>query len=303
MDHIMLDCPFAKEVWLQAMNLNQATKLPHYVQDLLSSWVSLSPFRLTKEILLQTAWEWLPKAICWKLWLERNNRIFRNQDSPPQKIVVQARAILGEALESNLSLKNSTQLLQDELCWLSSLTPNLHPRITRLIPQSEQWEIRLEEAAFRRWKSSLNEPCLFFNGASKGNPGSAGAGGVISLANGNMLSKYAWGLGIESNNAAEFCGLWQGLKIARAKGIDKILVFGDSRLLINALITKKSPPHIKLSHIFHKIVHLSKYFQVIRYFHVSCELNKQADKEANKGSVLDQSILCTDGDYQRCDIP
>ena len=94
-DHIMLDCPFAKEVWLQAMNLNQATNLPHSVQDLLSSWVSLSPFRLTKNILLQTAWEWLPKAICWKLWLERNNRIFRSQESPPCKIVAQARAILG----------------------------------------------------------------------------------------------------------------------------------------------------------------------------------------------------------------
>ena len=216
---------------------------------------------------------------------------------------MQARATLGEALESNITLKNSTQLQQNEFRWLSSLTSSLHPCTTRLIPQTEQWEIRLEESDFRRWKSSLNEPSLFFDSASKGNPGSAGAGGVISLANGNMLSSFAWGLGIESNNVAEFCGLWQGLKIARAKGIDKILVFGDSRLLINALITKKSPPHIKLRHIFHKILHLSKYFQNIRYFHVIHVLNMQADKEANKGAALDQSILCTDGDYQRCDIP
>ena len=70
-----------------------------------------------------------------------------------------------------------------------------------------QWEIRLDELEFISWKASLNELCLFFDGASKGNPGLAGGGGVITSANGIVLSNYAWGLGIESNNTAEFCGL------------------------------------------------------------------------------------------------
>ena len=83
----------------------------------------------------------------------------------------------------------------------------------------------------------------------------------------------------------------------------KIIVFGDSRILIKALITKKVPHHIKLSHIYHKILHLSRYFQNIRYFHVIHALNEQADKQANKGVTLAQGILCTDGDFQRCDIP
>ena len=282
------------------MNLNQGTTLPHTIQDLFSNWMNLSPFRLAKKTLLQTAWEWLPKAICWKLWLERNNRIFRNQETLPWKIAAQAREILGEALESSLSLKNSNQLLPDELHWLSSLAPNLQPRNTPNIPQKEHWEIRIDEADFKHWKSTLNEPCLFFDGASKGNPWLAGAGGVIILTNGNTLSKYAWGLGTDSNNVAEFCGLWQGLRITLDKGIGNLSVFGDSRLLINALITKKSPSHIKLRHIFQKILHLCKYFQNIRFHHV---LNMQADKEANSGAALDQSILCIDGIYQRCDIP
>ena len=151
--------------------------------------------------------------------------------------------------------------------------------------------------------ATLNEHFLFFDGAWKGNPGSAGVGGVITLENGNTLCKYAWSLGIDSNNAAEFCSLWQGLKIARDKGIGNITVFGDSRLLISALINKKSPPHIKLWHIFQKILQLSKYFQNIKYFHVLRVLNMQADKEANSGAALDQSILIIDGESQRCDIP
>ena len=64
MDHIILDCPFSKEVWLHAMNLPHVTPLPLTTQDLFSSWMSLSPFKLNKKKMLQTAWEWLPKATC-----------------------------------------------------------------------------------------------------------------------------------------------------------------------------------------------------------------------------------------------
>ena len=179
MDHIMLDCHFSKEVWLKAMNLNLGINLPHTILDLFSNWMNLSPFHLTKKTMLQTAWNWLPKSLCWKIWTERNNRIFRDQDSQPSKIAVQARAILGEALDSNLSLKNSTNLLPKELHWLSMIVSNLQNRNLTNHPQTAQWEIRLDEPDFMRWKSTLNEPCLFFDGASKGNPGIAGGGGMI----------------------------------------------------------------------------------------------------------------------------
>jgi len=303
MDHIMLGCPFAKEVWIQILNLDLATHLPHSVHELFSNWNSLSPFNLTKKAQLNSAWGWLPKATSWKIWLERNNRIFRNQESSPNRIAAQARATLGEVLESNSSIKNSIQLQQNEIKWLTMLTSRIHPGSSRKAPETEQWEVRLEDTEFRRWRSSLNEPSLFFDGASKGNPGLAGAGGLISSADGITINRFAWGLGIESNNVAEFCGLWQGLKIARSKGMNQILVFGDSRILIKALIMKKAPHQIKLSHIYHKILHLSRYFQNIRYFHVHRVLNDQADKQANKGVSLAQGILCTDGDFQRCDIP
>ena len=36
MDHIILDCPFAKEVWSQALNLDQAIPLPLSVHQLFS---------------------------------------------------------------------------------------------------------------------------------------------------------------------------------------------------------------------------------------------------------------------------
>ena len=90
-DHIILGCHFSKEVWIGAMRLNPGINLPDTIQGLFSNWMNLSPFQLAKKTLLQTAWKWLPKAICWKIWIERNNRIFRDKENHPSKIAIQAK--------------------------------------------------------------------------------------------------------------------------------------------------------------------------------------------------------------------
>ena len=149
----------------------------------------------------------------------------------------------------------------------------------------------------------MNELCLFFDGASKGNPGLAGCGGVITESKGNVISTYSWGLGIESNNKVEFCGLLQGLRIARSKGIANLMVFDDSRLLIQAIIRKKRPSHLQLAQIFQKIHLLCNNFQTIRFFHVLRGLNSLADNAANDGTLLGRGILHMDGVETRCDIP
>jgi ribonuclease HI len=69
----------------------------------------------------------------------------------------------------------------------------------------------LDKSALEEWKSSLNTSILSFDGASKDNPGKAGGGGVIRDPTGNIVIRYAWGLGIEPNNKAEALALWQGL--------------------------------------------------------------------------------------------
>jgi ribonuclease HI len=161
----------------------------------------------------------------------------------------------------------------------------------------------MEDADFKSWVASLNEPCLFFDGASKGNPGPAGAGGIIKSERGIISINYSWGLGIGTNNTAEFCSLWQGLQIARNHGIRQLTVLGDSRILIKALQTKKAPLNVHLRHMFQKILQASNRFHKIRYFHVLRALNNHADTEANKGVELAHGNLNINGLCQRCDIP
>ena len=57
--------------------------------------------------------------------------------------------------------------------------------------------------------------------------GVAGEGGVILCPDNKIETQYAWGLGVASNNQAEYLALWQGLETTIEKKISKILVFGD----------------------------------------------------------------------------
>ena len=69
---------------------------------------------------------------------------------------------------------------------------------------------------------------VFFDGASKGNPWMAGAGGVYFNLKGIKLKEYAWGIDKKNNTGAEWLALIKGLELERNEGIEELSVFGDS---------------------------------------------------------------------------
>ena len=87
---------------------------------------------------------------------------------------------------------------------------------------------------------------LFFDGASKGNPGRAGGGGVVICLEGKNDIEYYWNIGQDSNNMVEAYGLWQGLKQLKEKGVDEVMVFGDSRLIIQAMNGQNHCKNVRL---------------------------------------------------------
>jgi ribonuclease HI len=64
---------------------------------------------------------------------------------------------------------------------------------------------------------------------------------------------FSWGLGIDSNNMAEALALWQGLRLAVTRNIQNLVVFGDSRVIIQALKTQRRPNNLKLGQILRKL--------------------------------------------------
>ena len=123
---------------------------------------------------------------------------------------------------------------------------------------------------------------MFFDGASKGNPGKAGGGGFVINPGGKVEIEYYWNIGYDSNNMAEDYGLWQGLKQLQKKGVDEVMVFGDSRLIIQALNGGRRGKSERIERMINRIRSMAKMFRKIEFFHVLREFNVLADIVANK---------------------
>lgn len=78
---------------------------------------------------------------------------------------------------------------------------------------------------------------LNFDGASKGNPGNSGFGGIFRDHKGAPLLTFLGSKGWDTNNSAELEGLWQGLILAQDKGFFPLIIEGNSQIIIN-MVTK-----------------------------------------------------------------
>jgi ribonuclease HI len=121
------------------------------------------------------------------------------------------------------------------------------------------------------------------DGASRGNPGPAGAGAFITDADGVVLAEVAEGLGRATNNVAEYTAVIRGLETARDLGATEVLLRSDSQLLINQLTGRYrvKTPHLQPLH--RRVRALAAGFDSIEFEHVRRELNVEADRLANQG--------------------
>lgn len=157
-----------------------------------------------------------------------------------------------------------------------------NPVIDRLQhTQTKDWEIRLSAQDFKSWTQSSNCKILYFDGASKSNPGQARARGIIVDETGDNICSYEWSLGERTNNNAEALALYQGLLQLKKLGIKRAMIFGDSAIIIRLMVHKQSSPNCNLQQILNRIKILLQNFEDIQFYHVLRTLNKQADIRAN----------------------
>ena len=237
------------------------------------------------------AWLTLPKFICWKLWLERNNRIFRGTSISPIKVVVKIKALLGDFIRSRPPLSLHSPFSWEEEIWFQSLNPGNFVDLPQRSPILQKWEIRKDKAAFELWRQEIGRNLLFFDGASKGNPGEAGGGGVLFGPDGNLKFIYSWNLGNESNNMAKALALWQGLNQALSQNIQDLSIVGDSRLIIYFLNSQMFPTSAKLHQVLQRISLFIPLFRSIDFFDVLRSNNEQADKAANEALPLGKGVI------------
>ena len=124
---------------------------------------------------------------------------------------------------------------------------------------------------------------LHTDGASRGNPGHAGAGFVVYDQQGGELRSGSRYLGTMTNNEAEYRALILGLEAARELGCARLAVHLDSELIvkqINGQYRVKSPG---LKPLFARARDLLHEFDQVSVSHVYRTDNTRADQLANQG--------------------
>jgi ribonuclease HI len=136
----------------------------------------------------------------------------------------------------------------------------------------------------------MSKVIIYTDGASKGNPGDAGIGVVISSPDGTVLREIGEYIGKTTNNVAEYTALIRGLKEAAEMGATQIEVSTDSELMarqLSGVYRVKSP---NLQPLYAQAVSLIHNFSSVSITHVMRELNKRADELANIGAKSNQTV-------------
>jgi ribonuclease HI len=121
------------------------------------------------------------------------------------------------------------------------------------------------------------------DGAARGNPGPAGIGAVVAAEDGEILDEVAEGIGVATNNVAEYRAALAGLERARALGATDVFLRSDSRLLIEQLAGRFRVKNPSLQRLHGEVRKVLAEFESIRLQHVPREQNKEADRLANMG--------------------
>jgi len=133
----------------------------------------------------------------------------------------------------------------------------------------------------------MRELRAFIDGASRGNPGNAGAGIVIEEQKGNFYKGIYQYLGELTNNQAEYSALIILLRELTENSyfsgkVEKVVINSDSELLIKQLNGEykvKSKNLMKYHLMVRKLMETAE-FKII-YRHIPRTENKKADKLAN----------------------
>ena len=93
---------------------------------------------------------------------------------------------------------------------------------------------------------------LHCDGGSRGNPGPAGVGVVITDASGEVIGEVSQAIGVATNNVAEYEAVIRGLARALELGASEVDLVGDSEL-----VAKQITGQYKVKHPDMKPLHAS----------------------------------------------
>jgi hypothetical protein len=175
-NHLLWDCPFAKSCWNLAYgDLARFIRWPSSPHPSLGNWDKYYRGSFKDKPVLKQVWWVLAKFLCWQIWKTRNRKNFQGKITPPQTVAAKEKLLLSEAICSRpMKIEDTTNWNGWEKDWMASF--NLKTvKYPQTAPRS-RWQLH-HTFNMELWIQKQKTHTLCFDGASKGNPGEAGAGG------------------------------------------------------------------------------------------------------------------------------
>ena len=122
---------------------------------------------------------------------------------------------------------------------------------------------------------------VYFDGASRGNPGPAAVGYVVVTGDG-VVAEGGERIGEATNNRAEYAALVRALEVAADYGFDDVHVRGDSQLVVKQVRGEWDANDPALRERRVRVRELLDRFDEWSLDHVPRDINDRADELANQ---------------------
>ena len=123
----------------------------------------------------------------------------------------------------------------------------------------------------------------YIDGGARGNPGPAGYGVRIEAADGTLVDELHGGLGVATNNVAEYNGLLAALQWAVDHRARRVQIRADSELLVKQMGGEYKVKNAGLQPLHARARLLVGQLDHVKFEHVRREYNKEADRLSNLG--------------------
>ena len=144
---------------------------------------------------------------------------------------------------------------------------------------------------------------LQFDGGSRGNPGPAGIGVVVSAADGTPLITLGRFIGKATNNVAEYRGLITAMEEALKLGAKHVIIRGDSELVIKQMRGEYRVKSPDMKPLYEEAQYLLAQFDSAKIEHNLRGKNAMADKLANLAMDRRADVHDADTSSAEIDLP
>lgn len=135
----------------------------------------------------------------------------------------------------------------------------------------------------------MKKAVIYTDGGADPNPGPGAIGVVIKNEAGETVDTISKPVGVVTNNQAEYMAVIAALEKALSAGVEEVVMFADSQLIVYQLNGQYKVRNQHLKPYYDKVLVLKSKFRKFSITHIPREMNSEADKLTN-GTVKRRSI-------------